>query len=871
MDKKHLRNVALFWKGGRGATSLSKHIELIADGLAAGPNQAGIVVHSVIPPDLEPVSGWQDTLTDPTMTSFRMSLTKTSATAESESTDSDTNTHKDSFLINLIHTSTDNFVHQSAWMAEGAILVVDLFSRVTQETSRLLRLLIAGGMKIILFIDRLELSFDSGASSEDIYVALSSIVDSVNAFIASYSDDPDVDLRVSVEDGSVLFGSLHLDWGFSIGNFVKLYSGTDDFGGVEMPLTSYFWGDKFFDPTTNSWSEQEASTDGRKLERGFNRFILDPLQQMHRTQDTPQADKHIPGLPSLMGNLHLAVQKEADISPTTKIPDGYRQSLFSAWHNLLKAAVLHLPSPVSRQKVRPQIVIGEPKPNHAEGSVPKDESSDGLSLFLTKLTATLPTGAPLIIARIVSGTLTAPTELPAHLVENPMIPWKRRLFRLRIQHIYLTSGCTLKPIHSASAGHIVALCLEKLPPRLPEALQQSILVHNLTHHFPRLESLSMPPIRRSISIDGGFDDDSLEAITSHCQHLTTTHPGLQVIELEPTAHDPLLTLSHPNDETLDLAITTLRQTWPLPDKLPIVSSPFVTYAETTTAPSSPTPSVKSTNRRIRIFIHAQPLTPDFATALETNTLRPISSPSPTDTLEDNRARTAARATARRLWRLDPIGVNAFADETKSVQYLMMSEDALCTGFNWACARGPLAGEPLRGVRVELRDFATIAEFRHRGAGQVIPAARKGVYAGVLLGSPRMLRPVCGVVVDCAREYGGVVREVLGARREEGDTGVDVREVLGRGVVECGMGVEGTIGLRAELKDVVRADAFLTVEFVGWEMVEGDPFDAESKAGKLVREIRARKGMEAAIPPAETVSVVLCFCLLKLLTAEIVLL
>jgi len=571
---------------------------------------------------------------------------------------------------------------------------------------------------------------------------------------------------------------------------------------------------------------------------------------MRRTEDTPT--KELPSLSSLMERIQL--------TQTAETLNGTRQSLFPGWPNLLEAVLLHLPSPVLGQKGCPQAVIKEPKTNHAEGSVPKDESGGTLSLFLTKLTTTSPTSSPLIIARMISGTLTAPTDLTVHLIESAMMPWRKRLFRFRVQGVYLMSGRTITPIDSASAGHIVALGLGKLPPGLPEALQQSILVHNLTHYFPRLESLSMPPIKRSISISDGFDDLSLEAITAHCQHLTTIHPGLQLTEPEPIAHDPLLSLSHPNDDVLNLAITTLRQTWPLPNKPAIVSPPFITYAETATAPSNPTPSVKTANRRIHIFIHAQPLASEFATALETNTLPSIPSPSQTDTPEDGRARTTARSTAGRLWRLDPIDLNIFAEATNSVQYLMMVEDSLCTGFSWACARGPIAGEPLRGVRVELRDFATIAEFRHRGPGQVVPAARKGVYAAVLLGKPRMLRPVCVVVVDCRGEDVERVREVFGARRVEWNKEVEVREVLERVVVECEMGVEGTIGLRAELKSAIGADASLTMGFVGWQIVEGDPFDAGSKAGKLVRDIRARKGMEQSIPPADTVS----FCPLDLL-------
>jgi translation elongation factor EF-G len=171
------------------------------------------------------------------VTSFRVSRPKTSAAVESADSDS----HEGGFLVNLVHPVAEDCFHQSAWMVEGAVVVVDPFSGLSHETAQLLRLLITGGVKPVLFIDRFELALDAGALSEDIYLALSSIVGSVNDIIASCQDGPLVDPRVSVEEGSVIFGSLHLDWAFTISHFATLYSRADEFGVAEMPLTTYLW------------------------------------------------------------------------------------------------------------------------------------------------------------------------------------------------------------------------------------------------------------------------------------------------------------------------------------------------------------------------------------------------------------------------------------------------------------------------------------------------------------------------------------------------------------------------------------------------------------------------------------------------------
>jgi translation elongation factor EF-G len=192
-----------------------------------------MAVHSVIVSEPE-----EETVTDSFVTSFRVSRTEPSAIEKSPESDS----HEGSFLINLVHPSAYDCYRQSAWMAEGAVVVVDLFSGVSQETTQLLRLLIGGGVKPILFIDRLDHALDADADSEDIYIVLSSIVGLVNEIIAESSqDDSLVDYRVSVEEGSVMFGSLQLDWAFNVGHFGTLYTGADEFGLVEIPLARYLW------------------------------------------------------------------------------------------------------------------------------------------------------------------------------------------------------------------------------------------------------------------------------------------------------------------------------------------------------------------------------------------------------------------------------------------------------------------------------------------------------------------------------------------------------------------------------------------------------------------------------------------------------
>ena len=48
---------------------------------------------------------------------------------------------------------------------------------------------------------------------------------------------------------------------------------------------------------------------------------------------------------------------------------------------------------------------------------------------------------------------------------------------------------------------------------------------------------------------------------------------------------------------------------------------------------------------------------------------------------------------------------------------------------------------MRGVRFNIHDVTLHADAIHRGGGQIIPTARRCLYASVLTAEPRLLEPV----------------------------------------------------------------------------------------------------------------------------------
>merc|ERR1712032_747689 len=86
--------------------------------------------------------------------------------------------------------------------------------------------------------------------------------------------------------------------------------------------------------------------------------------------------------------------------------------------------------------------------------------------------------------------------------------------------------------------------------------------------------------------------------------------------------------------------------------------------------------------------------------------------------------------ARKIWCFGPDtnGPNLMIDCSKGVRYLNEIKDSVVAGFQWATKEGVLCDENLRAVRFNIYDVTLHADAIHRGGGQIIPTARRVLYA-----------------------------------------------------------------------------------------------------------------------------------------------
>jgi len=282
----------------------------------------------------------------------------------------------------------------------------------------------------------------------------------------------------------------------------------------------------------------------------------------------------------------------------------------------------------------------------------------------------------------------------------------------------------------------------------------------------------------------------------------------------------------------------------------IQSPPVVSYRETVQGKSNQICLSKSPNKHNRIYMTAEPFTKGLAEAIDDGKV---------NAKDDFKARAKIMASdfgwdvteARKVWCFGPEGTgpNIMADVSKGVQYMNEIKDSVVAAFNWATKDGPLAEENCRGVRFNIHDVTLHADAIHRGGGQIIPTARRVIYAAMLTAEPRLMEPVYLVEIQCPESAMGGIYNTLNRRRghvfaEEQKIGTPLY------MVKAYLPVMESFGFTADLRSQTSGQAFPQCVFDHWQIFNGDPLEVGSKPNEIVLQTRKRKGLAQEIPPLD---------------------
>ncbi|PWZ57398.1 Elongation factor 2 [Zea mays] len=197
----------------------------------------------------------------------------------------------------------------------------------------------------------------------------------------------------------------------------------------------------------------------------------------------------------------------------------------------------------------------------------------------------------------------------------------------------------------------------------------------------------------------------------------------------------------------------------------IVSPPVVSFRETVLEKSCRTVMSKSPNKHNCLYMEARPLEEGLAEAIDDDRIGPRDDPKVRSQILSQEFGWD-KDLAKKIWCFGPetTGPNMVVDMCKGVQYLNEIKDSVVAGFQWASKEGALAEENMRGICFEVCDVVLHADAIHRGGGQVIPTARRVIYASQLTAKPRLLEPVYLVEIQAPENALGCIYGVLNQKR-----------------------------------------------------------------------------------------------------------
>jgi elongation factor 2 len=188
--------------------------------------------------------------------------------------------------------------------------------------------------------------------------------------------------------------------------------------------------------------------------------------------------------------------------------------------------------------------------------------------------------------------------------------------------------------------------------------------------------------------------------------------------------------------------------------------------------------------------------------------------------------------------LDIFETNMLVDAMSGVQRFDRILSYVQTIFRDFCEDGPLAHEPIMGLKVVLTDATVHTDPAHTGYSEIATMTSSGMNMSFLTGKAGMYEPILNTDIKTPTDTQGAVIKVLTSHRGQIIT-IEAEEdtVTVRGILPTAE----TIGIADEFRSASSGRSFFGYEFKGFNALPS------SMQEELILEIRKRKGMPEEMP------------------------
>ncbi|MEM1997374.1 MAG: GTP-binding protein [Candidatus Bathyarchaeia archaeon] len=459
---------------------------------------------------------------------------------------------------------------------------------------------------------------------------------------------------------------------------------------------------------------------------------------------------------------------------------------------VLEAIVRSLPSPVEAQKYRvPKIWRGDPHSEIGRAMVECDPY--GPTTICVVNVKRDPAEGLVATGRIFSGSVEEGDKVYLLNAGEECV----------INRVSIYMGAFREHAGRLDSGNIAALSGFKM-------IRAGETIVDVEHKdsavpFEEIKYVSEPVVTVSVEPK---DPRNLSRLMEALRSLLIEDPNLSLSINEETGE---YLLSGVGELHLDVSIKTIKEI--MPDLEIIISKPMISYRESVEKVGAVV-TVVSPNELNSISVNVEPLDVNSSIALDEE--------------------AGFKENIKNIERILNVEENEnVLVDISGKDYSEEDLNAIVSGFKWACKYGPLCGEPLRGVRVNLVDACLAREKEARGYAQITPTVRKAIFKSFMSASPVLLEPVYAVQISAPAEQVGIIINLITKRRGK------ISNISQRGpllVVDGLMPIAESLGLADELRSASSGRAFWQSRFSHWGKVP------EEHMPKIVESIRIRKGL-----------------------------
>ncbi len=475
---------------------------------------------------------------------------------------------------------------------------------------------------------------------------------------------------------------------------------------------------------------------------------------------------------------------------------------------LLEMIVYHLPDPKTAQKYKiPRIWKGDLESPEGKALLECDPNGPLLGM-ITKIFIEPKSKRPTLIGRIFSGTIRNGQEIRlVNMRQNAKVK------RLGVQEI-----TDILDMDQVPAGNLFSVFGFMCP-----SGETFVEPGSEMQGFESIEYVCEPVVSRSIKPIDPQDVAKLGEVVSKWIMADPTAKFFHDKESGEYRLDGI--------DPLQIEILTKR----INEQVKIdVSEPIIVYREKMTERGDEF-HTKSPNGHNRVRMILEPLDEKTVELIKKKKVTMDQHPRDRGAILRDEAGWDAKV-ARKI--LDIYESCMLVDAMSGVQRFDRIFSYLQTVFREFVDSGPIAHEPVMGVKVTLTDATIHNDPAHTGYNEVTTMVSAGLNMGFLTGKPGLYEPVLNVDIKTPTDTQGQVIKVLTGHRGQILTIEGEEDNV---TVKGSLPTAETIGIADEFRSATAGRSFFGYQFRGFEGVP------TSLHEELILEIRKRKGMAEEMP------------------------